>query len=54
MDVDASASGKAELKRINPRGSIPTFVVDGQMKVGFSPGSLRGMIQAAAERRTRH
>jgi glutathione S-transferase len=54
VDVEASAPGKAELKRINPRGSVPTFVIDGRVKVGFSPGSLRGMIRAAAERRIRH
>jgi len=37
--------------RHNPRGGIPTFVIDGQVRVGFSPQGLWSAISQAAQRR---
>jgi glutaredoxin 3 len=54
-DVEASGAYSRELHSLNPRGSIPTFDVEGQVLVGFSDRALvRAMEQAArrkAERR---
>jgi glutaredoxin 3 len=54
-DVEASVAYSRELHSLNPRGSIPTFDVEGQVLVGFSdPALVRAMEQAArwrAERR---
>jgi hypothetical protein len=43
----------AELRRLNPRKSIPTFQIDGTVLVGFSAGSVESAIRRAAEARVR-
>jgi len=35
------------LRRINPRRSIPTFVIGGRIRVGFSPTGILNTIRAA-------
>jgi glutaredoxin len=52
-DVDASASARAIYERLNPRKSIPTIDVDGEVMVGFSGESLDEMIDDAARKRVR-
>jgi glutaredoxin len=47
-DVDASSADKQALRRINPKGSIPTFDVEGQVMVGFSEASCINLVQRAA------
>jgi len=51
VDVDAGPASAAELRARNPRGSIPTFDIDGQILVGFSPGAITRAIDRAAARR---
>jgi len=50
-DVGANEAYRARLRELNPKRSLPTFDVDGEVVVGFSPSSLDRAIVAAAERR---
>jgi glutaredoxin len=50
-DIDASRDDARALRLLNPRGSIPTFDVEGDVLVGFSETSLMGTLQRAAQRR---
>jgi hypothetical protein len=38
------------MRRANPRGEIPTFLINGQVKVGFSARGLEVAIRAARRR----
>jgi len=50
-DVEASVAYSRELHALNPRGSIPTFDVEGQVLVGFSDRALVLAMEQAARRR---
>ncbi|HKP55520.1 MAG TPA: glutaredoxin family protein [Polyangiales bacterium] len=50
-DVEHDAAARAQAHRLNPRGSVPTISVDGDVMVGFSAGSLEHKIDDAARRR---
>jgi glutaredoxin len=50
-DVDESESAHDELVRLNPRGSIPTIDVEGDVMVGFSAEHFEDMLDRAARRR---
>lgn len=50
-DVDESESAAAILKRLNPRGSIPTIDIDGEVMVGFSPEHMEAMLERATKKR---
>ena len=52
-EVDRDAAAEAELRRINPRGGLPTIVVDGQVLVGFSEQQVAQAINDSANRRLR-
>jgi glutaredoxin len=47
-DVEASADVARQMRAINPRGSVPTFDVDGQVMVGFSESGLAAAMERAA------
>jgi glutaredoxin len=49
-DIEASSENKRMMNRINSRGSIPTFDVDGQVMVGFSATALTSLLQQARAR----
>lgn len=49
VDHDRAARERADL--LNPRGSVPTFDIDGEVLVGFSPGHFEAIRQRAARRR---
>ncbi|UJR86658.1 glutaredoxin family protein [Sandaracinus amylolyticus] len=51
VDVDRRAGALAQLQMLNPRRSLPTFDVDGQVLVGFEEARLRAAIDDAARRR---
>jgi glutaredoxin len=51
LDVGKSDAAKRAMRKVNPRGGVPTFVVDGRVMVGFSPSGLRRVIGQAAARR---
>ena len=51
IDVEASPAARREHRARNPRGSVPTLDVDGEVLVGFSPGQLQAAMRRAAERR---
>jgi glutaredoxin len=50
-DIDEDERASAELGRLNPRRSVPTFVVDGTVMIGFSPDRLDQTIEQAARAR---
>lgn len=50
-DVDKNPADKEDLKRINPRGSVPTISIDGDVMIGFSEGSFAKAVNRAAQRR---
>jgi glutaredoxin len=50
-DVDESASARETLQRLNPRGSIPTIDVDGEVMVGFGAEHFEAMLDRAARKR---
>jgi glutaredoxin len=50
-DVEADAMAAQEARRLNPRGSVPTFDIAGTALVGFSPRSLTAAIVNAAGNR---
>lgn len=52
-DVEDSPAFRDTLRRLNPRGSIPTFAIDDEVLVGFSPSALQAAIDTAARRRLR-
>jgi glutaredoxin len=49
-DIEASTDNRRMMKQINSRGDIPTFDIDGEVLVGFSPGSLASLLQRAKAR----
>ena len=49
-DVETSASYGREIRAINPRGSVPTFQIDGHTLVGFDPSAVMSSIQRASAR----
>jgi hypothetical protein len=42
---------RCELRRLNPRGSVPAFDIDGAVLVAFSPGAVKAAVRRAAEAR---
>jgi glutaredoxin len=51
LDVESSDSNRREQRALNPKGSVPTIDVEGDVLVGFGAASLQGAIRRAAERR---
>lgn len=49
-DVEASSGNRSELFALNPARTVPTFNIDGQIVVGFSPEGLARTIGARVER----
>ena len=52
-DVANDQSAQQRLQQLNPRGGIPTFEIDGQVLVGFSPAGLQSAIDRAARERAK-
>jgi glutaredoxin 3 len=50
-DVDHDERAQQRAHRLNPKNSIPTIDIDGQVMVGFSADSLEASIQRSAEKR---
>ena len=51
LDVEHDETARRTHRELNPRGSVPTIDVDGDVMVGFSASSLESRIRQAAERR---
>jgi len=51
LDVELDLSAARELRQRNPRGSVPTIVIDGQTLVGFNPSEVERRLVAAARQR---
>jgi glutaredoxin len=51
-DIESSMEYAREMKRINPRGSVPTIDVDGDVMIGFSENKMASMLERAAQRRS--
>ena len=49
-NIEQSSEYAGRMRAINPRGSIPTFDVEGQVLVGFSEQGLVASMQDAARR----
>lgn len=54
IDVDQRAGAIAQLQMLNPRRTLPTFDVDGQVLVGFEEPRLRTAIEEGARRSGAH
>jgi glutaredoxin len=52
-DVERSSDDARRMRALNPRGSVPTFDVDGEVLVGFSEPGLLAAMQSAARRQAR-
>jgi glutaredoxin len=50
-DIEASSEDARTNRALNPRGSIPTFDVEGDVLVGFSESSLLATMRRAVQRR---
>ncbi len=50
IDVDRRPGARAQLVALNPRRTLPTFDVDGDVLVGFDPDRLGSAITTAAAR----
>lgn len=48
VDVDQRTGAMAQLQVLNPRRTLPTFDVQGQILVGFEPDALASAIRGAA------
>lgn len=48
VDVDHGPGAIAQLRVLNPRSTLPTFDVEGQVLVGFQPQALENAIRGAA------
>lgn len=53
-NVDDSESASRRLKSLNPKGSIPTFDIEGQVLTGFSSERVRRAIRKAAEKKVEY
>jgi glutaredoxin len=51
FDVEHDTTARDQAYALNPRGSVPTFAVDDEVLIGFSPDSLETRITRAAKRR---
>jgi glutaredoxin len=49
LDVDDDASAAKRLEQLNPAGSIPTFVIEGETTIGFHPWGLEDAVDRAAQ-----
>jgi glutaredoxin len=49
-DVEANAAARAEHRRLNPAGGVPTFDIGGEVLVGFSDRGFERALDAAAAR----
>jgi glutaredoxin len=50
IDVDRRPGARDQLAALNPRRTLPTFDIDGDVLVGFDPGRLETAITTAAAR----
>jgi len=50
-DVEHDSRAKLRQKSLNPRGSVPTIDIEGQVLVGFNPTKIERAIDHAARRR---
>lgn len=53
VDVETAPERLAALRKVNPETTVPTFVIDGEVFVGFGPGTIQGAMFRAAQRRAR-
>lgn len=51
LDIDSDPVARARHRILNPRGSVPTFLVEGRLLVGFSGPVLRETVLEAARGR---
>lgn len=52
-DVERDPSARATARALNPRGSVPTIDVGGQVLVGWSPEHFEGLLDQVAQSRAR-
>jgi glutaredoxin len=50
-DIDKDPKARARYLRLNPRGSLPTLVIEKQVLVGFDPDRLEHALDRAARAR---
>jgi len=52
-DIDKDPRARAKLRKLNPKGSLPTLEVDGQVLPGFDATRLESALDRAAHSRIR-
>ena len=50
-DIENDSAAKARQRALNPRGSIPTVDIEGQVLIGFDPKGIEAAIDRAARAR---
>jgi mycoredoxin len=53
-DIEQDEVAKAAQRRLNPRGSVPTIDVDGEVMIGWDSRRFEAMLDAAAQNRVLH
>jgi glutaredoxin len=51
-NIETSTEYARKMKALNPRGSIPTIDIDGDILVGFAESTLSSTLERAAQRRS--
>ena len=51
LDVERDRSAALRMRELNPRGSVPTIDIEGQVLIGFSSRAIEAAIDSAARRR---
>jgi glutaredoxin len=51
-NVERSTPDGRAMRALNPRGSVPTFDIEGDVLIGFNEKALRAAVDRAASRRT--
>ncbi|MBN2196476.1 MAG: glutaredoxin family protein [Polyangiaceae bacterium] len=51
IDVEGNAAAARKLRQLNPRGGIPTIVIDGEVLAGFAAAEVERRLVAGARRR---
>jgi glutaredoxin 3 len=52
-DIEANPAGKRAMRDLNPRGSVPTIHLDGEVLVGWNEREVSRLITQGVERRLR-
>ena len=52
-DIDSDGAAKAAVQRLNPRGSVPTLELDGEVLIGWNAQRFESTLERVARTRAR-